>query len=115
MNAEELYPELVDYIYENAGEFKTAMEKLAGKTILYNSKGLSERTLNFIKSKGWYDDSEEIQALIARGYEAFKKKVVERIYKEHKDELSLNYCPKCGKITRTPLARQCRFCFHQWH
>ena len=115
MQAEQLYKELVDYIYENAGEFKTPAERMAGKFILYNGKGMSDRMLSMVKHKGWFDDTEEIRAMVADGYDVFKKRVAERIYREHKNELKLNLCPQCGKIARTPLARQCRFCFHQWH
>ena len=26
-----------------------------------------------------------------------------------------NNCPKCGKLARTPKAKQCRYCFYNWH
>lgn len=53
--------------------------------------------------------------LVTGGFEAFKIKVTTRIFNEHRNELELNLCPKCGKIARTPRARQCQFCFHTWH
>ena len=115
MNTNELYPELVDYIYDYADKFKTEKEHIAHRMLIYARKGMSASTLNRMKGLGWYDDGEEIKAMVAGGYEVFKRKVVERIYREHRHELNLNCCPKCGKITRTPWAKQCRFCFHQWH
>jgi hypothetical protein len=27
----------------------------------------------------------------------------------------INRCPKCFKVTRTPRAKQCRWCYHDWH
>jgi hypothetical protein len=27
----------------------------------------------------------------------------------------LNCCPKCDALAKTPKARQCRYCFHDWH
>jgi hypothetical protein len=24
-------------------------------------------------------------------------------------------CPRCGRLAKTPKARQCRFCYHDWH
>lgn len=111
----ELYPELIDYIYGYGGKFMTDAEKMAGKTIHYNSKGLNLTTLDFIKSKGWFSDDENIQAMIADGFDAFKYGVVLRIYGQHKNELNLNLCPRCKKIARTPQAKQCRFCFFDWH
>jgi hypothetical protein len=53
--------------------------------------------------------------MLSYGFEHFKKEVAIRIYKDNKAELELNLCPKCNKIARTPLAKQCRFCKHDWH
>jgi len=58
----------------------------------------------------------KVLELLKDGYDEFnKKRVVERIYKEHFDELDLNRCPKCNRIARTPKAKQCRYCKHDWH
>lgn len=110
-----LYPELVEYIYHYADRFKTTNEKLAGKTVLYNREALNEKVRRALKARGWYSDDQVIMAMIADGYEALKRKVAQRIYDEHKDQLELNLCPKCNKITRTPQSKQCRFCYHDWH
>lgn len=115
METATLYPELVEYIYHYADQFKTANEKLAGKTVLYRREALTGNALRLFKAKGWYSDDKVIQDMIVDGYEAFKRKVAQRIYEEHKDELELNLCPRCNKITRTPQSKQCRFCYHDWH
>jgi hypothetical protein len=26
----------------------------------------------------------------------------------------INTCPQCGQLARTPLAKQCRHCGHDW-
>jgi hypothetical protein len=59
-------------------------------------------------------EDKSIGGLTDNGYEAYKRRITEIIFKEHGDELELNLCPKCGKIARTPLAKQCQFCFHSW-
>ena len=115
METATLYPELMEYIYQYADQFKTANEKLAAKTALYRREALNEKVLRLLKTKGWYSDDNVIREMIADGYESFKRKVAQRIYDEHKDELELNLCPKCNKITRTPESKQCRFCYHDWH
>ncbi len=114
MNDEILYPELVDYIFYHQRNLMTRDEKLADRTILYVSPP-DERQLVYLKAKGMYSDEPHIKEMIADGHEAFKHRVVKRIFTEHRQELNLNCCPKCGKITRTPLAKQCRFCFYNWH
>jgi hypothetical protein len=42
------------------------------------------------------------------------RRIADRIGHEHSREL-FNHCPKCGKLARTPLARQCRYCNYDWH
>ena len=69
----------------------------------------------FLISRGWYSDKEDIHAMLANGKKSFIVNVAERIFREHEAELNLNLCPKCNKVTRTPWAKQCRFCRHDWH
>lgn len=109
-----LYPELIEYIYYHCQQFQTSDEKTAGRTAMYATE-LNASYKEFMIKKGWYSDAEHIKAMIGKGFDEFKVNVAIRVYKEHKDELSLNLCPKCFKIARTPLAKQCRFCFHDWH
>lgn len=57
---------------------------------------------------------EKTNELVALGEVALKKKIAERIYNDHKTE-AINLCPKCGSLARTPYAKQCRQCGHDWH
>jgi hypothetical protein len=60
-------------------------------------------------------DDPEVIRLTSNGYEAFVEQTTKRILAEHADEVVLNRCPKCGALARTPKARQCRYCKHDWH
>lgn len=111
----DLYPELEDYIYDYCGQFQTAEERLARNTLMYSSKTTSEGMLAKMKQNGWISEDPNILAMTADGYQALKRRVVERIWREHRDMLNLNLCPRCNKITRTPEAKQCRFCHYDWH
>ncbi|SFE07520.1 hypothetical protein SAMN05518672_104386 [Chitinophaga sp. CF118] len=111
----DLYPELEDYIYQYCQKFQTKDELMAGKTVLYNLKTQSETMLSMMRRKGWISDDPVILDMIADGRDALKSRIVKRIWNEHQHELSLNLCPACNKITRSPNASQCRFCFHDWH
>ena len=42
-------------------------------------------------------------------------KIAEVIMHDFRDKIFLNYCPNCGKLARTPNAKQCRFCCNDWH
>ncbi|SHN42476.1 hypothetical protein [Chitinophaga sp. CF418] len=110
-----MYRELEDYIYGYCQKFQTADELKARQTLMYKSKTTSESMLTMMRTKGWISDEQAILDMIADGPHELKRRVVERIWREHKDVLPLNLCPKCNLITRTPLARQCRFCKHDWH
>ncbi|WP_216854505.1 hypothetical protein [Pedobacter panaciterrae] len=67
------------------------------------------------KRMGWLTDDEDALTLVKLGEEGFKIKVAERILLKYKDQVVLNYCPKCNRLARTPAARQCRHCGHDWH
>jgi hypothetical protein len=53
--------------------------------------------------------------LASDGYDSFVARTAARILSDHGYEVSFNLCPKCGKLARTPTAKQCRFCGHGWH
>lgn len=49
------------------------------------------------------------------GPDAFRAECAAWLLREQADEISLNNCARCGGLARTPLARQCRYCGHDWH
>jgi formylmethanofuran dehydrogenase subunit E len=57
----------------------------------------------------------EVMALAKDGYDIFTVRTAERIVAENKNRVILNYCPRCHELARTPRAKQCRFCGHDWH
>jgi hypothetical protein len=117
MKNEELYPELLLYIWDYCGSYMTKDElaatihNRAAERIEFGNK------IRFHKYQHQENDlskDENVLKLLANGYGNFQVTVATRIWNEHKDELKLNLCPKCNKIARTPDAKQCRFCFHSW-
>jgi hypothetical protein len=48
------------------------------------------------------------------GYGNFRQQIADRIMLEHGDKVIFNNCPVCGKLARTPDAKQCRHCWHDW-
>ncbi len=114
----ELYPELINYIFDHCWQFRSELEKKAinhyvaklkfGKRKKLHPKLVELRDRNLTTDKNALN-------LLKSGYSNFIKNTATRIYNEHKHELEFNLCPKCGKIARTPKAKQCRFCSHDWH
>jgi len=60
-------------------------------------------------------DDPEVLLLARDGYDAFVLRTGQRILRDNQDRIVLNYCPRCKGLARTPKARQCRFCGHDWH
>lgn len=44
-----------------------------------------------------------------------KSRLAEILIEKYPEELFWNNCPKCDKLARTPSAKQCRFCNHDWN
>lgn len=113
-------PELADYIFNYCSKFINDTEFKA----INHHFGLVKKMdrygdnlpIQFLEAKKRFltDDPEALE-LLKDGYPNFIMKTAERIYRDHKHELQFNLCPKCNKIARTPQAKQCRFCRHDWH
>lgn len=64
---------------------------------------------------GWLTDDPLILNYLSEGYIQFILNCAERILRETPEQVFLNNCPQCGKLARTPQAKQCRFCGLDWH
>jgi len=115
----ELYPELIDYIFRYCWEYYSETERKAKDHYIGDFKfGKYDENIHPMIDKAkqrFLTTDIEALKLLENGYEEFIKNTSTRIYKEHGKELELNLCAKCGKIARTPEARQCRFCGNDWH
>jgi hypothetical protein len=112
--------ELADYIFNYCSQFYNDKERKAIEHHFGTVKKFDRFTddspefLVKIKNRFLTDDSDVLE-LLKDGYANFIMKTAERIYRDHKNELEFNSCPKCNGIARTPKAKQCRFCGHDWH
>ncbi|MHC5019605.1 MAG: hypothetical protein ACYTGX_05745 [Planctomycetota bacterium] len=58
--------------------------------------------------------AEQLRAM-EQGPDAVLRVVLERVLREHADDLDFPRCPECSRILRTPVAQQCFQCGHDWH
>ena len=109
--------ELIDYIITHYSQFLSLKEKAAQKHHLatLKSDNANDSRLKDMILRQWGMKDKEILDLLDNGYEEFKRISADKILKEHKDNVFINNCPKCGRLARTPLAKQCRKCGHNWH
>ncbi|HYF68941.1 MAG TPA: hypothetical protein VD884_12445 [Ohtaekwangia sp.] len=109
--------ELVDYIINHYSYFFSLRESAAYKHSFaaekagnFKSQELKDKIIRYLGT----NEKDALQ-LLNNGFQEFKRRSAERILKEHPDEVVINLCPQCGRLARTPLAKQCRQCGHNWH
>ncbi|WP_462267366.1 hypothetical protein [Mucilaginibacter sp.] len=66
-------------------------------------------------NKGLLSDDPIILNSLTNGYVQFILNCVGRILHDNPDQVFFNLCPVCQKLARTPEAKQCRWCGHDWH
>lgn len=54
----------------------------------------------------------KVNEMVSLGKTVVEENIAKRILKDNPS--ILNNCPKCGRLARTPKARQCRFCGNKW-
>lgn len=107
--------ETASYIRNYFSSLMTENEMLALKHYMYTYKTEDNpRMRKVMIERGWISERSEIKAYLKDGYDEFELNVARRIMRESPEKVFLNNCPKCGKLVRTPLAKQCRYCCHSW-
>ena len=100
----------------------TLNEAMANRHLMHSSK--FERRLandpddmirNMFVEKGWMSNDTEVLKLFEEGSEQFWANTAERIVRDNPGKIYFNLCSKCGKLARTPQAKQCRYCGYNWH
>ncbi len=62
------------------------------------------------------EESEEVRQASLAGTKVIYDAIQDRIDREYREgTLVVNRCPRCHRIVRTPLAKQCLWCGHDWH
>jgi len=112
--------ELVEYLVRYYSSLLSGKEQLLIKHAKSHLK-LSSRTLGeFMKEINWVDNSADTSVFFNEDQplritnENFDALIAKNIHEKHKDKVFLNHCPICGRLARTPFAKQCRN-GHDWH
>lgn len=110
--------DIIKYISIYCTAFYNELEKKAMRHHLAQAKFLPYKDRVKMLAIAYERDNSndpEVLELLKNGIQEFHKKAAERVFNEHFNELTLNTCPKCGGIARTPTAKQCRYCKYDWH
>ncbi|WP_312825803.1 hypothetical protein [Epilithonimonas sp.] len=70
---------------------------------------------NLYLKHGWIKKDQKVLQLLLNGYDNFQIQTAKKILEQNPVKVFFNNCPQCGKLARTPLAKQCRFCGNNWH
>lgn len=108
--------EIIDYIFRFYSHLFTEKEQEAYHHH-ENAKHIDETNksrIAFLKQKKLISTDPEVLELLKDGETAFKKRTAERVLRDTYYQVFINKCKRCGKLTRTPKARQCRYCNHRW-
>jgi hypothetical protein len=96
--------------FERAGLKALHIEK---KAALHAQEGLEEQAS--LERRRYIDMNKPgVSEALKMGDSAFMRRIRKRILVEHSDQIDLNRCPKCGRILRTPRAKLCPWCYHNW-
>ncbi len=109
--------ELARYLYDYCQELLTHDEKAAYKNtlVLIKIENAESPKMKQLLRREWFSSDEGVLDLLKDGEEEFFRKLERRVLRDNPKKEFMNLCPKCGYLTITPKAKQCRKCFHSWH
>ena len=109
--------ELIDYLITHYSNLLSLEELAAQKHHLASLKSdyAKNPKLKEIILNRWGAKDSASLSLLDNGYEEFKRLAAEKIIREQSDKININNCPNCGRLARTPFAKQCRHCGKSWH
>jgi hypothetical protein len=110
--------EMTRYVWENYSQLMTEFERRVGLAIVGRMKAAStdHPQLSKMLDKRWGSFGDpDVDAALADGPEVFRRRTAHRLLAERASDILTNRCPSCGRMVRTPKARQCFWCGFDWH
>lgn len=103
------------YIVHNHLDLMTEPERQAWSYLTIRKKGLGNTVQNLRTLRARTQVAPDLAAVVEVGEDAFLDLVVSRLLKKREADVLIKRCPVCRKILRTPRARLCLWCGHDWH
>ena len=107
---------LTEYVCRHCVPQMTDFERAGLKAVYAREKAEhaeSAKLRDMIARKWSAQGDPAVVAALSAGVDAFSRAVRDRVLRDHPEVV--NRCPKCKRVARTPRAKQCRWCFHDWH
>jgi predicted RNase H-like HicB family nuclease/predicted RNA-binding Zn-ribbon protein involved in translation (DUF1610 family) len=108
--------ELERYIWGYCRHLMTDLERRADGVALVRAKTRPgrEEDVPLLLNMFEVTDGPDVELALSAGWEALRRSIFHRIVTEW-GETIINRCPRCRRIVKTPSARQCLWCGHDWH
>ena len=107
------------YVFKHFHHLMTPLER---RTIEYTTPIIKDsdhwkvkRLYGFLEDRDGHVPDEEVIAAFTIPYATRKEIAIDRLISTCTDRIFVNRCPECNRIARTPTARQCMWCHHDWH
>jgi len=104
--------EVENFLREHFRSFMTAKE----------SQAVEEQTRALIESSTYllqtHTSKEQLRSAkkLKDEINAIQNDALERVRRDYwAGRLQVNRCPECSRVVKTPLAKQCLWCGHDWH
>jgi hypothetical protein len=110
--------ELTRYVWAHLAHLLSRFEQTVGRAAFAREKvaASGSPTLSLALGELWGRQGDpEVEAALSAGPESFRRAACRRVLAERGGEVIINRCPRCGRVVRTPAARQCLWCGHDWH
>jgi ribosome-associated toxin RatA of RatAB toxin-antitoxin module len=94
-------------------EFESRVLRVAG--IREKANHVGEPTASKLNER-IAEETTDVIAAASVGYNSVREEIRKRVRLAiNNNEVSVNRCPDCQRIVRTPAAKQCLWCGHDWH
>jgi hypothetical protein len=106
------------YVLGHHRSLMTILEVRIVRTIHVEQKAdaaASEFLASRLRSRWGHRGEEEVARALEAGPTACLRNIRDRLLRDHADQIEINRCPNCHRVVRTPRARQCFWCGHDWH
>ena len=110
--------EIAEYVFNYFSDFMSEKEVIAWRHYCSTVKlsGKENSTMaKALKKRGFLTEDQTALNLLKDGIDNFQLRAAKRILADNKQKIFFNKCPKCEQLARTPQAKQCRHCGHDWH
>ena len=109
--------EVTRYVWDYHPRLMTESEQRVGRAHFAELKAAAgaRHVAEWILRRHGITGDPAADAALAGGVEGFRRRVCRRELSEHSDQIVINRCPACHGVARTPQAKQCFWCGHDWH